>query len=241
MIEVEKFTDSLPKDDLPLTIVESKYAAIANGVSDKDDFFTHTPRKTIAQMKETKHVEKCILMCTIAGIDSDMGWFYLSCKVCSKKVLTVPAVNDDDGNDDDDLKHTYYCVKCEAYNPVTVPRYKLHLVVLDNTSNTKLMVFDNLAVQLVNKPCLQIAGPSDKVEIEETNVLPPVLNTIIGKTCLFKIQIERENFVYKHDTYKVLKVITNKDLITDFEESNSRDGSEGVFHDMDTQSDAPEV
>ncbi|CAN7060510.1 unnamed protein product [Brassica rapa subsp. trilocularis] len=241
MIEVEKFTDSLPKDDLPLTIVESKYAAIANGVSDKDDFFTHTPRKTIAQMKETKHVEKCILMCTIAGIDSDMGWFYLSCKVCSKKVLTVPAVNDDDGNDDDDLKHTYYCVKCEAYNPVTVPRYKLHLVVLDNTSNTKLMVFDNLAVQLVNKPCLQIAGPSDKVEIEETNVLPPVLNTIIGKTCLFKIQIERENFVYKHDTYKVLKVITNKDLITDFEESNSRDGSEGVFHDMDTQSDAPEA
>ncbi|XP_048622699.1 replication protein A 70 kDa DNA-binding subunit E-like [Brassica napus] len=183
MIEVLKFTDSLPKDDLPLAIVESKYAAIANGVSDKDDFFTHTPRKTIAQMKETKQVEKCILMCTIAGIDSDMGWFYLSCKVCSKKVLTVPAVNDDDGNDDDDLKHTYYCVKCEAYNPVTVPRYKLHLVVLDNTSNTKLMVFDNLAVQLVNKPCLQIAGPSDKVEFEETNVLPPVLNTIIGKTC----------------------------------------------------------
>ena len=64
-------------------------------------------------------------MCTIAGIDSDLGWFYLSCKVCSKKVLTVPAVNDDDGNDDDDLKHTYYCVKCEAYNPVTVPRYFL--------------------------------------------------------------------------------------------------------------------
>ncbi|CAN6830438.1 unnamed protein product [Brassica oleracea] len=241
MIEVGKFTDSLPKDALPLAIVESKYAAIAKGVLDKDDFFTHTPRKTIAQMKETKQVEKCILMCTIAGIDSDMGWFYLSCKVCSKKVSTVYAVNDDDGNDDDDLKHTYYCVKCKAYNPVTVPRYKLHLVVLDNTSNTKLMVFDSLAVQLVNKPCLQIAGPSEKVEIEETNVLPPVLNTIIGKTCLFKIQIERENFVYKHDTYKVLKVITNKDLIKDFEESNSRDGSEGVFHDMDTQSDAPEA
>ncbi|CAF1711509.1 unnamed protein product [Brassica oleracea] len=42
------------KDALPLAIVESKYAAIAKIVSDKDDFFTHTPRKTIAQMKETK-------------------------------------------------------------------------------------------------------------------------------------------------------------------------------------------
>ena len=47
---------SLPKDVLPLAIVESKYAAIAKGVSDKDDFFTHTPRKTIAEMKETKQV-----------------------------------------------------------------------------------------------------------------------------------------------------------------------------------------
>lgn len=47
---------SLPKDDLPLAIVESKYAAIVNGVSDKDDFFIHTPKKTIAQMKETKQV-----------------------------------------------------------------------------------------------------------------------------------------------------------------------------------------
>lgn len=61
-------------------------------------------------------------MCTIGGIDSDMGWFYLSCKVCSKKVLTVPASNDADGSDDDDFKHIYYCVKCKTYNPVTVPR-----------------------------------------------------------------------------------------------------------------------
>lgn len=56
-------------------------------------------------------------------------------------------------------------------------------------------------------------------------MIPPYLNTIIGKTCLFKIQIEREKFVYKHDTYKVLKVITNGDLITDFEESMSLDVS----------------
>ncbi|WZY91844.1 hypothetical protein YC2023_064173 [Brassica napus] len=211
MIEVGKFIASLPKDDLPLAIVESKYSAIVNGVSEKDDFFIHTPRKTIAQILDTKQVEKCILLCTIAAIDSDMGWFYPSCK-------------------------------CKTNNPVTLPRYKLHLVVLDNTSNTKLLVFDNHAMQLLNQSCLQLAGPSNKFEIEETNVLPPALNSIIGKTFLFKIQIERENFVYKHETYKVLKVITNKDLIADFEEANSENASEGgQFHDMDTQSDAPEA
>ncbi|KAL0684670.1 hypothetical protein Bca4012_051518 [Brassica carinata] len=210
MIEV----GNLPRDELPLAIVESKNSAIVNGVSAKDDFFILTPRKTIAQILETK--QKCILFCTITAIDSDMGWFYLSFKVCSKKVLSVPTSPSDDGNGEDDLNHTYYCVKCKTYNPMTLPRYTLHLVVLDNTSNTKL--------------------------IEETNLLPPALNNIIGETFLFKIQIERENFVYKQETYNVLKVITNKDLISDFEESHSANESEdGQFHDMETQSDAPEV
>ncbi|KAF8047673.1 hypothetical protein N665_2883s0004, partial [Sinapis alba] len=187
-IEHVYINENLPKDDLPLAIVEFKYSAIVNGFSDKDDFFIHTPRKTIAQILETK--QKCIMLWTIIAIDSDMGWFYLRCK-------------------EDDVKHTYYCVKCKTYNPVNLP------------SNTKLLVFNNHAMQLLNQPCLQIAGPSNKFEIEETNVLPPALNIIIGKTFLFKIQIERENFVYKHKIYNVLKVITNKDLISDIEEGNS--------------------
>ncbi|CAN7043193.1 unnamed protein product, partial [Brassica rapa subsp. trilocularis] len=54
IIEVRKFIASLPKDDLPLAIVESKNSAIVNGVSAKDDFFILTPRKTIAQILETK-------------------------------------------------------------------------------------------------------------------------------------------------------------------------------------------
>ncbi|KAF8104780.1 hypothetical protein N665_0168s0023 [Sinapis alba] len=176
MIEVGKFIASLPKDDLPLAIVESKYSAIVNGVSDKNDFFIHTPRKNIAQILETKQ--------------------------------SVPTSTNDDGNDEDYLKHTYYCVKCKTYNPVNLP------------SNTKFLVFDNHVMKLLSQPCLQIAGPSNKFEIEEKNLLPLALNSIIGKTFLFKIQIERKNFVYKHETYKVLNVITNKDLISNFEEGN---------------------
>nr|VDD24948.1 unnamed protein product [Brassica oleracea] len=90
MIEVGKFIASLPKDELLLAIVESKNLAIVNGVSAKDDFFILTPRKTIAQILETK---QCILLCTITAIDSDMGWFYLSCKVCSKKSLECSNVS----------------------------------------------------------------------------------------------------------------------------------------------------
>lgn len=61
-------------------------------------------------------------MCTIAAIDSDMGWYYLSCKVCSKKVLNVPNDPIDNGEDDDELGFHYYCVKCKVNNPKLIPR-----------------------------------------------------------------------------------------------------------------------
>lgn len=48
-------------------------------------------------------------------------------------------------------------------------------------------------------------------------MLPPVLQDLVGKTFLFKIGIERENYLYKHPTFKVLKIMTNIGLINEFD------------------------
>lgn len=139
-------------------------------------------------------MEQGIVLCTIAAIDSDMGWYYLSCKVCAKKVLTVPSENLDDGEDEDGGGHSYYCAKCKVYNPKLLPRwlhelflliitslliysfvesnillliyrYKLHIVVLDSTGNAKFLLFDNIAFHLIHTPCLELTGPN----IDEVN------------------------------------------------------------------------
>ncbi|KAH0899305.1 LOW QUALITY PROTEIN: hypothetical protein HID58_048873 [Brassica napus] len=219
MAEVQAFIRLLPKDDLKLSIVDSKPLALANGVSEKDDFFVHTPRKTIAE------VEKCIVMATIAGIDSDMGWYYLSCKVCAKKVITVPYDNCDDGDEHDVLSCSYYCPKCKNNSPKLLPRYKLHLVVLDNTNDRKFLLFDNLALQLLHQPCIELTSPITD-EIQDPD-----------------IGIEKENFFYKHDTFKVLNIITNLGMINESEAAQSptikphENMLSGTFS---TQSDAPE-
>ena len=45
-------------------------------------------------------------------------------------------------------------------------RYKLHLVVLDNTNDCKFLLFDNLALQLLHQPCIELTGPiTDEVEM----------------------------------------------------------------------------
>lgn len=51
------FLSRLPKDDLCVAIVDPKPLALATGVSEKDDFFVHTPRKTIAEVLESKQVK----------------------------------------------------------------------------------------------------------------------------------------------------------------------------------------
>lgn len=61
-------------------------------------------------------------MCIIVLIDLDMGWFYLSCNVCVKKLLVVFNDDVDDEDDEDDLGFKYFCVKCKVYELKVVLR-----------------------------------------------------------------------------------------------------------------------
>ncbi|KAL0671339.1 hypothetical protein Bca4012_034043 [Brassica carinata] len=56
------------------------------------------------------------------------------------------------------------------------------------------------------------------VQMQDSDDIPLALKDLVGKTFLFKIGIERENFIYKNATYKVLKVVTNTEMILEFEE-----------------------
>lgn len=60
-------------------------------------------------------------------------------------------------------------------------RYKLHLVVVDETKvTTKLLLFDNHDVQLLRQQCIELAGPllKDKV-YRETIYLNIVLHNLV--------------------------------------------------------------
>ncbi|CAN7016569.1 unnamed protein product [Brassica rapa subsp. trilocularis] len=216
MAEVDSFLALLPKDELALAIVDPKPLSIVSDVSENDDFFKNTPRKTLSQLSETRQIAKCIVMCTVAAIDSDMGWYYLSCKVCAKKVLHVPNDTIDDEDDENSIMFSYYCPKCKVSNPKLLPRYKLHLIVVDSSGKSKFLLFDNLAVELIHQPCISLVGPNAD-ELEEPADIPLALKNLVGKTYLFKVGIERENFLYNHDTYKVTKIITNDEIISEFD------------------------
>ncbi|XP_019084024.1 PREDICTED: uncharacterized protein LOC104707183 [Camelina sativa] len=69
-----------------------------------------------------REVSKCIVKATILAIDSDMGWYYWSCKDCSKKVVPVLLDGLDEDEAVDILPMAFHCTRCRLDNPILVLR-----------------------------------------------------------------------------------------------------------------------
>ncbi|CAF1709616.1 unnamed protein product [Brassica napus] len=57
----------------------------------------------------------------------------------------------------------------------------------------------------------------ETTRLEEPAAILLALKNLVGKTYFFKVGIKRENFLYSHDTYKVTKIITNDEIISEFD------------------------
>lgn len=55
------------------------------------------------------------------------------------------------------------------------------------------------------------------LRIQELGDLPLPITNLVGKTYLFKVTIEKDNYLYKHHTYKVEKIMTNEEVISEFD------------------------
>ncbi|KAL0742106.1 hypothetical protein Bca4012_083619 [Brassica carinata] len=158
MVEVEAFSKLLPKKEVDIAVMDSKPFNLISEIFDKYRYFRTTPMKSLSEVLETKQGRECIVRCTIAGIDYDMGWCYLSCKICRHKVLSEPSNTGVYGYHSTHALRNYYCAKCKTYTPELLPRYNLQLVVLDNTTNTKFLLRDSVAEKLLQIPCVTLAG-----------------------------------------------------------------------------------
>ncbi|CAN6878025.1 unnamed protein product [Brassica oleracea] len=121
--EVEAFAKLLPKKNISLAIVQSKPFSIVSMMSEEEDYFVKMPQKTISDILETRKVERCYVRCTIAAIDNDMGWYYISCKVCGTKLDMLHNNVHPGGTYELDVRCMLYCTKCKMLNPKLKLRY----------------------------------------------------------------------------------------------------------------------
>ncbi|XP_024009298.1 replication protein A 70 kDa DNA-binding subunit B-like [Eutrema salsugineum] len=220
--EVLAFKEKLPADGVTLSYTHPNQLTIVNSVSVRDDFFLHSPRRTISEIIAASEVGKCVTMATIMSIDTEFGWYYMSCKTCSKKVLphNMDAMREKYPGRPF-KKQLWKCGKCNTDVEEVIPAFynmqvHAYIRVMDNTGETKFLLFDKLAMEVVNQTASQLTQSVD--EIQDPDVLPMSLSNICGKTYLFKVAIESSNIVFNSDTYKVMKIVTQSDLVKEFSE-----------------------
>ncbi|XP_020879645.1 replication protein A 70 kDa DNA-binding subunit B-like [Arabidopsis lyrata subsp. lyrata] len=155
--EVAAFLTALPADGLALTFRESvpKFQMVTVA---KDDSYLQYERKTISELLSSMEIGKVRVVCTIYGIDTDWAWYYFSCRNCNKKVTHIHS-----GINSGSLKKPkprFWCDVCKNAVTNVVAKYMLYAKVMDNTSETKCLLFDSICADIVGESAATVLGGS---------------------------------------------------------------------------------
>lgn len=140
-----------------------------------------------------------IILASICGIEPEYGWYYDACTKCAGRIKIISG--------------RMFCPKCNQSRNV-VPRFKLHVQVMDNTGSTSFILFDRNVSNYVGK------SVQDLIEAQgqggSSDDYPTDLNVLIGKTMLFKVEISNGNLLHGWQNYGVKRTSNDADLIKKF-------------------------
>ncbi|BAB01022.1 replication protein A1-like [Arabidopsis thaliana] len=204
LAELGLFKQSIPTDGLTLGSSGSFHKRLyAPRTGDDDGDY---PRQTIKEVLTFSDVGKCKTVCTVSAIDTDWPWYYFCCRAHNKKVVKEEAIKFEDVKLPQ--KPRFWCEICNGFAKSVVPKFWLHLHIMDQTGEAKCMLFDSHAKEILGITAHDLlAGSFD--EIEDPTVLPDVINCLKGKTFQFLLCVQRENIFGGYDSFTVARVYTD--------------------------------
>ncbi|EOA18064.1 hypothetical protein CARUB_v10006510mg, partial [Capsella rubella] len=247
---VGDFIADLPKDDLQIVFL-AKESTDRILKKDKDDYINQYPMSTISDLLEATSEGKMKIMATIYNIDMEFGWYYFTCLKCKQTCYLIPKVENVTYSKPRKplfycktcvqdvtkavsrsvctvmicLKHimriVFSVLSCELFLLCIFIRFKLTLDVMDNTGESKFILFDTNAYKIVNHTTTELLeGNYD--EISDPKDVPLALKNLVGKTFKFLASIHTANITEGKESYKCSYVemgdsTTNVDNIEDSE------------------------
>ncbi|XP_039685634.1 replication protein A 70 kDa DNA-binding subunit-like isoform X2 [Medicago truncatula] len=195
--EVATYIARMKKTSLQLTQSVSQIS-INSSASLSDDLL-NTKRMTIESMIESTQVCQGSVLATICEIETEVDWYFRSCTQCAT-LVTV----------DNGMLRCRKCKTCKS----AVPRFKLHVIVMDDTGSTTFVLFDRQVTQFIGRNVQDLINEHEKGE--GTNDYPPDFNVLIEKQVLFKVEVGEGNVVKKYRNYAVKKASDDVGVIEQF-------------------------
>ncbi|KAH0942888.1 hypothetical protein HID58_002525 [Brassica napus] len=103
----------------------------------------------------------------------------------------------------------------EANDPnmiLTLPLYKLHIVVQDDSGTCKLMLLDTEAEAIVDCKAVDLWGGSYD-EIEDPEVLPQPIKELAGQSFCFGVSLKNDNVTNGSDIFMVAAIWSGDKLL----------------------------
>ncbi|KAK2371204.1 hypothetical protein QL285_084180 [Trifolium repens] len=162
-------------------------------------------REILASTKEDRYldvighvVEKTAMKETEKN---DAGWFYQACTKCSSRIGFIGG--------------QLYCQKCRLPR-TAIPKFKVHLEVIDNTGSITFILFDRVVSQVVGRTAQDLLDSiSDN---QRDSPFPSELDVFVNKRMLFKVEVTDANLYRNWRGYTVKKLSDEETIITRFTE-----------------------
>ncbi|XP_042056518.1 uncharacterized protein LOC121801131 [Salvia splendens] len=106
----------------------------------------------------------------------------MSCKTCFKKVEA------------EDNK--FNCSLCKSSYSHAYRRYKFIVNIVDDTSNTSLLVWDREGIQLIGKKVYEFVGDDNQV-LPMEDIAKEIEKKLVGQSMLFKLQFRNQLEYYR--------------------------------------------
>ncbi|XP_048605222.1 uncharacterized protein LOC111202808 [Brassica napus] len=207
--ELTDLTERLSDDHLSVALVD-KQDGKKDGKRIKYDW-NDAEIKSIAEVNEANQVEICKIICSIEAIDTDWAWFYFGCNRHQKRVIKLPNV--DYGRMTKKDKPLFRCEVCRSNITNVSPKFKLHLVVKDDTGTCNLMLLGSVCQSIVGVKAEELWDGSYE-EIEDPEILPEHILSLVGKSFCFGLSISSDNVTNGADTFVVLEVCSGDKVLS---------------------------
>ncbi|XP_072060865.1 replication protein A 70 kDa DNA-binding subunit B-like isoform X1 [Arachis hypogaea] len=172
-------------------------------ISLEDDFMRLTKKSTIDELQENKEDGTFVILGTITDVVEEGCWWYSTC-VCGKTVHPESGV--------------YFCDMCMHHVTNVIPRYRLKVVVSDETGQGIFVLFDRETTYLVKKTCGDLFNEVHK----DSKVLcgddyPIIFRNLEGKKVLLKVNTKSLGVDRYFGTFRVKRICDDAAIISMFE------------------------
>ncbi|MCH79284.1 ATP-dependent DNA helicase PIF1 [Trifolium medium] len=195
--QVTAYIERMNAANVELTKVVSQMSGPA--VLNVADDLLHTPRMTIEDLIES--TQKCSgsVLAWACEFDMDAGWFYQACTKCASRINFVAG--------------QLYCDKCKM-SRTSVPRFKVHLQVIDDTGSITFVMFDRVVFQVVGRTAQDLLDAMN--DDPRSPSYPRELDMFINKWMLFKVEVTDANLYRNWRGYTVKKFTSDDEVISRF-------------------------